>query len=156
VPAQAAYKPLIAAGTLRLLVHPVNLIDANIAGTSGSVRAGNAAACAQDAGEFQAYHDLLYANQPSESTDPFSPNQALIGYAKKVPGLDGPAFESCVTGDRYDDWVRKNFADLTQVTGGQPATPTLYADGKPFTLPSVATPADARAAFTAAIQKLAG
>jgi hypothetical protein len=98
--------------TLRLLIHPVNLIDNNIAGTSGSVRVGKAAACAQDEGKFQAYHDLLYANQPAESSDPFASNQTLIGYAKQIPGQDSPAFESCVTSGRYDDWVRKNFADL--------------------------------------------
>jgi protein-disulfide isomerase len=153
---QAAYKPLITAGTLRLLIHPVNLIDDNISGTSGSVRAGNAAACAQDAGRFQAYHDLLYAHQPVESDDAFSSNQTLIGYAKQIPGLDGAAFESCVTSGRYDAWVRKNYADLTQITGGRPGTPTFYANGKPFTLPGGASPAAAQAAFTAAIDKLAG
>lgn len=152
----AAYKPLIAAGTLELMIHPVDLIDTNIAGTSGSLRSGNAAACAQDAGKFQAYHDLLYAHQPAETSDLFSSNQTLIGYAKQIPGLDTPAFETCVTTGRYDGWIRKNFADLTQITGGQPATPTFYANGKPFTVPTGTTPAAAQAAFTAAIAKLAG
>ena len=153
---QAAYKPLVAAGTLRLLIHPVDLIDSNVAGTSGSLHAGNAAACAQDAGKFQAYHDLLYAKQPAESSDLFASNQTLIGYGKQIPGLDSAAFESCVTSGRYDAWVRKNYADLTQITGGRPATPTFYANGKPFTLPSGSTPAAAQAAFTAAVDKLAG
>lgn len=153
---QAAYKPLVAAGTLRLLIHPVDLIDTNIAGTDGSLRAGNAAACAQDQAKFQAYHDLLYAHQPAESDDAFSSNQTLIGYAKQIPGLDSAAFESCVNSARYDAWVRRNYADLTQITGGRPATPTFYANGKPFTLPSASTAAAAQAAFAAAIDKLAG
>ncbi|HEV3172990.1 MAG TPA: thioredoxin domain-containing protein [Actinocrinis sp.] len=153
---QAAYKPLIASGTLRLLIHPVNLIDNNLSGTSGSVHAGNAAGCAQDAGKFEAYHDVLYANQPAESDDLFASDQTLIAFAKQVPGLDTPTFESCVTSGRYDAWVRKNFADLTQVTNNQPGTPTFFANGKPFTLPSGSTAAAAQAAFTAAIDKLAG
>lgn len=153
---QTAYKPLATAGTLRLLIHPVTLIDANIPGTSGSLHAGNAAACAQDAGKFQAFHDVLFANQPAESNDLFSSNQTLIALAKQVPGLDTPTFESCVNSGRYDAWVRKNFADLTQITGGQPATPTFYTNGRPFTLPTGATPTAAQAAFTTAINKLAG
>jgi protein-disulfide isomerase len=153
---QAAYKPLVTAGTLRLLIHPVDLIDTNLPGTSGSLHAGNAAGCAQDAGRFQAYHDVLFANQPAESSDVFSSNATLITLAKQVTGLDTATFESCVNSGRYDDWVRKNFADLTQITGGQPATPTFYANGAKFTLPTGTTPAAAQAAFTAAIDKLAG
>jgi protein-disulfide isomerase len=150
-----AYKQLVQAGTLQLLIHPVTLIDANTNGT-GSLHAGNAAACAQDAGKFQAYHDLLFTNQPDESTDSYASNATLITLAKQVSGLDSKTFESCVNSGKYDDWVRQNYANLNKITNNQPSTPTIYANGKAFTLPTGSTTPAAQAAFIAAIDKLAG
>ena len=152
---QTAYKQLVTNGTLELLIHPVTLIDANTNG-SGSLHAGNAAACAQDAGKFQDYHDLLFTNQPAETTDSFSSNATLITLAKQVTGLDSATFEACVNSGKYDNWVKQNYVDLNKVTNNQPSTPTIYANGKSFTLPTGSTTADAQAAFIAAIDKLAG
>lgn len=144
---QSAYKALITADKVELLIHPVDLID-NVDGGSGSLAAGNAAACAQNAGKFQDYHDVLYANQPSESTDSFSGTAALIAYAKQVSDLDTPAFESCVKSGKYDDWIRQNYRDLEQIDGNSTATPTLLANGTKLTL---STPA----AFTTQLTQLA-
>jgi protein-disulfide isomerase len=153
---QTPYKALVKAGTLELLIHPVILIDSNIAGTSGSLHSGNAAACAQDAGKFEAYHDILYTNQPAESTDSFASDTTLITLAKQVPGLDTKAFESCVTGHKYFDWVRQNYEDLKKMTNNQPATPTIFANGTKFTLPTDSNTATAQADFTKQIDQLAG
>ena len=150
-----AYKQLIAAGTLELLIHPVTLIDANTNG-SGSLHAGNAFACAQDAGHFEDYHDIIYNNQPAESTDSFASDTTLITLAKQVPGLDSKTFETCVTSHKYFDWVRQNYANLNKVTNNQPSTPTFFANGKSFTLPTASTTSAAQAAFTQAVDKLAG
>lgn len=150
-----AYKKLIQDGTLELLIHPVTLIDANTSG-SGSLHAGNAFACAQDAGHFEDYHDIIYTNQPAESTDSFASDATLIALAKQVQGLDTKTFESCVNGHKYFDWVRQNYADLNKVTNNQPSTPTIYANGKAFTLPTAQTAAAAQAAFIQSIDKLAG
>jgi protein-disulfide isomerase len=126
---ESAYKPLVQAGKVELLVHLVDLIDNNRGG-SGSLAAGNAMACAQNAGKFEDYHDVLYANQPSESTDSFSSTATLIGYAKQVSGLDSPAFEACVKAGTYDDWVRQNYRDLEQIDGiANIATPTVFVNG---------------------------
>lgn len=145
---QSAYKSLVKAGTVELLVHLVDLID-NSDGGSGSLAGGNALACAQNAGDFEAYHDLLYANQPAESTDSFSSASTLIGYAKQVSGLDTPTFESCVKSGKYDAWVKQNYRDLEQIDGiANTATPTLLANGSKLTL---STPA----AFTTQLQQLA-
>ena len=150
-----AYQQLIKAGTLELLIHPVTLIDANTNG-SGSLHAGNAAACAQDAGHFQAFHDLLFTNQPAETTDSYSSNANLISLAKQVTGLDSATFESCVNSGKYNDWVRQNYANLNKITNNQPSTPTIYANGKSFTLPTSSTVSAAQTAFIASIDKLAG
>ncbi len=145
---QSAYKALVKAGTVELLVHLVDLID-NSDGGSGSLTGGNALACAQNAGKFEAYHDLLYANQPAESTDSFSSTSTLISYAKQISGLDSPTFESCVKSGRYDGWIKQNYRDLEQIDGvANTATPTLMANGTKLTL---STPA----AFTAQLQQMA-
>ena len=130
---QSAYKALVKAGKLELLIHPVDLIDNNDGG-SGSLAAGNAAACAQNAGKFEAYHDVLYANQPAESDDAFASDSTLISYAKQVSGLDTPAFESCVKSGKYDGWIKQNYRDLEQIDGNSIATPTLLANGSKLTL----------------------
>ncbi|HEU5426762.1 MAG TPA: thioredoxin domain-containing protein [Actinocrinis sp.] len=151
-----AYKKLVQDGTLQLLIHPVTLIDANTNGT-GSLHAGNAFACAQDAGHFEDYHDVIYANQPaSENTDSFASDATLISLAKQVQGLDSTTFESCVNTHKYFDWVKQNYADLNKITNNQPSTPTIYANGKAFTLPTASTTPAAQAAFIASIDKLAG
>ncbi|HEU5333373.1 MAG TPA: thioredoxin domain-containing protein [Actinocrinis sp.] len=151
-----AVAQLVQSGTLRLLVHPVTLIDANLAGTSGSLHAGNALACAQDAGGFTAYRDLLYTRQPSENADDYSSDRTLITLARLIPALDTPTFEACVASGRYDAWVQRNYADLIQLTDGRPATPTLYANGARLDLPDASTPQAARTAFIAAIDELGG
>lgn len=98
---------LEATGALKTEYHLATLIDGNMGG-SGSLRAANAAACAQDAGKFTAYHDVLYINQPQETDDAFGKNDKLIELAAKVPGLDTPTFRSCVEDGTHDSWVAKS------------------------------------------------
>ncbi|MFI8964591.1 DsbA family protein [Streptomyces sp. NPDC053493] len=98
---------LEAAGAVKAEYHLATLIDGNLGG-SGSLRAANAAACAQDAGKFTAYHDVLYVNQPQETDDAYAKNDKLIELAAKVPGLDTPGFRSCVEDGTHDGWVKKS------------------------------------------------
>lgn len=128
----SVYKDFAAAGSLRVLFHPVTLIDANDGG-SGSLEAGSAAVCAAAAGKFDEYHDLLFAGQPSESQDSYSSAATLIGLARQIPGLDTPTFESCVNAKTYQGLVQQNWKDFNtlKVAG----TPTLMLDGKTLNLP---------------------
>ncbi|MGW4159705.1 DsbA family protein [Streptomyces sp. NPDC004788] len=98
---------LEASGALKAEYHLVTLIDGNLGG-SGSLRAANAGACAQDAGKFTAYHDVLYKNQPQETDDAYAKNAKLIELAAQVPGLDTPAFRACVEDGTHDSWVKKS------------------------------------------------
>ncbi|MFF4544308.1 DsbA family protein [Streptomyces sp. NPDC001435] len=128
---EAAYRPtlheLADAGKLRVEYHLVRLIDGNLGGT-GSLRAANAAACAQDAGKFRDYHDVLYANQPKETDDAFADNAKLLESAGKVQGLDTPAFRACVNDGKHDSWVDKSQAAFK--AGNFSGTPTVLLDGK--------------------------
>lgn len=115
------------AGQIRLEFHIASFLDRNLGG-NGSKYAANAAGCAQDAGKFKPYHDVLYANQPDESSDKFGKNSNLLDLAGKVEGLRSPAFDQCVNDLAYAPWVKASQEEFnrakvgdSQVTG----TPTI-------------------------------
>lgn len=125
------YRPtlneLTGAGKLKVEYHLVTLIDGGLGG-SGSLNAANAAACAQDAGKFTAYHDVLFENQPRETDDAYADNDRLIELAGKVDGLNTPAFAQCVRNGTHDSWVDKVHEAFG--AGGFSGTPTVLLNGK--------------------------
>ncbi|MEU1403579.1 thioredoxin domain-containing protein [Streptomyces sp. NPDC005728] len=139
---ETAYRPTLHeledAGKLRIEYHLVRLIDGNLGGT-GSLRAANAAACAQDAGKFRDYHDVLFENQPEETDDAFADNGKLIRLAGKVNGLDTPAFQKCVKDGAHDSWVDKSHKAFQ--AGGFSGTPTVLFGGKNIYQDQTMTPA---------------
>ncbi|MFJ3595005.1 thioredoxin domain-containing protein [Streptomyces sp. NPDC090126] len=114
-------------GRIRVEYHLATIIDGNFGG-SGSLRAANAAACAQDVGKFIPYHDVLFSNQPPEPDDAFGKNSRLIELAGEVDGLDTPGFRSCVEDGDHDSWVKKS--DTAFREGGFPGTPTVLLNGE--------------------------
>jgi protein-disulfide isomerase len=139
---ETVYRPVIheltAAGQLKVEYHLVTLIDGNMRG-SGSRNAANAAACAQDAGKFPAYHDVLFDNQPQEVDDAYADNGKLIELAGKVDGLDTPAFRTCVEDGTHNSWVAKSHQAFGK--GGFSGTPTVLFDGKNIYQDRTMTPA---------------
>ncbi|MCX4968748.1 DsbA family protein [Streptomyces sp. NBC_00654] len=127
---ETAFRDTIAeladSGQIKVEYHLATIIDGNLGGT-GSLRAANAAACAQDVGKFPAYHDVLYSNQPAEADDAFGRNSKLIELAGKVEGLDTPGFRSCVESGKHDSWVTKS--DTAFRNGGFQGTPTALLNG---------------------------
>ncbi|MFF9487853.1 DsbA family protein [Streptomyces sp. NPDC014676] len=118
---------LTGSGQLKVEYHLVTLIDNGLGG-AGSRDAANAAACAQDAGKFAAYHDVLFENQPPESDDAFADNGKLIELAGKVDGLDTPAFRACVEDGTHNSWVAKSHEAFQK--GGFSGTPTVLYEGR--------------------------
>ncbi|AXI81205.1 DsbA family protein [Peterkaempfera bronchialis] len=106
--------------------HIVSFIDRHDNGT-GSKNGANALACAQDAGRFRAFHNVLYANQPPETEDPWSDRSKLLTLAKQVPGLDTPAFRTCVNNNTYGGWVSAVQQDFDK--SGFTSTPTVLLNG---------------------------
>ncbi|MFI6929050.1 DsbA family protein [Streptomyces sp. NPDC050287] len=139
---ETAYRPVVhqltGSGALKVDYHLATIIDGNLRGT-GSRNAANAAACAQDAGKFTAYHDVLYENQPVESDDAYAENSKLIELAGKVKGLDTPAFRTCVEKGTHDSWVDKSAAAFRK--GGFSGTPTVLLNGKNIYQDRTMTPA---------------
>ncbi|WP_327676300.1 DsbA family protein [Kitasatospora sp. NBC_00458] len=109
--------------------HIVSFIDRAVGG-KGSKYGANALGCAQDAGKFRAYHDVLYRNQPQETDDAFGKTSTLIELAKQVPGLDTPEFEACVNDNKYGGWVSAVQQDFDK--SSYKSTPTVLLNGQPI------------------------
>jgi protein-disulfide isomerase len=124
---RATIHELVDAGQLKVQYHLATIIDGNLGG-SGSRHAANAAACAQDAGKFRAFHDVLYENQPKETEDTYASDAKLVELAGKVDGLDTPAFRTCVNDGTHDSWVVSS--NKAFQNGGFSGTPTVLLNGK--------------------------
>ncbi|MET9799873.1 thioredoxin domain-containing protein [Streptomyces sp. NPDC006368] len=118
---------LTESGQIKVEYHLATIIDGNMGG-SGSLNAANAAACAQDAGAFVPYHDVLFENQPPEPDDAYAKDGKLLELAGKVKGLDTPAFRGCVTEGRHDSWVNKSNEAFR--SGDFRGTPTVLLNGE--------------------------
>lgn len=120
------------AGDIRLVVHMMSFLDAKL-GNDSSVRAASAAACAADAGKFYAYHDVVYANQPSTEGQGYTDAQ-LKDFAAKA-GLTGAAlskFDSCYAAGTHTAYVKA--VETASEQAGVFGTPTLKLNGKTLEL----------------------
>jgi protein-disulfide isomerase len=125
---EPTYRQYVEAGKLQITYHPARVIDSHDNGT-GSLNGANAAACAQDQSQFMPLHDLLYANQPDEQTDPWADKSAILKIADEIPALKASAdFQSCVTGGTHNGWVQSNADNFNKL--GLPGTPTVFIDGQ--------------------------
>ena len=115
----AAMAQLIASGSVDVLYRQVAGVDAAKGGT-GSLNAGNALGCAQDAGNgfFVAYRKVLLANQPAEQTDAFADKGQLVTLAKQVKKLDTDVFRACVDSGAHNVWVKDSTSDFTAANLG--------------------------------------
>jgi protein-disulfide isomerase len=121
---------LIAAGTVQAHYHGMAFLDTS-ANDQYSTRALNAAAvvlatAGPDA--FQAFHDLLFANQPPETGSGLTDDQ-LVAYAQQA-GATGSSVRTDIQGLAYGDWVKKSTDQASK--DGVTGTPTVLVDGKPL------------------------
>lgn len=91
-----------------------------------SVKAAEAAECANEQGMFWQYHDTLFANQRGENIGAFS-NTMLKNFAVVI-GLDEEAFNDCFDGGDYADVVRDEKAEAED--RAVQSTPTLFLNGE--------------------------
>lgn len=121
---------LVAAGTVRLEIHPMAFLDSQSAGSKYSTRAANAFVTIANTDPAAAlrFNQLLFANQPTEGSSGLTDPQlaALAGQA-------GAAQEVVASFGRqaYAPWV----AQLTQKAfdAGVTGTPTVKINGQVFT-----------------------
>jgi protein-disulfide isomerase len=91
-----------------------------------SIRAAEAAECANEQGQFWQYHDTLFANQRGENIGAFS-DAMLRNFAIAI-GLDDAEFNECLDSGRHESAIR---AEKVQGEGrGVTSTPTLFLNGE--------------------------
>ncbi len=91
-----------------------------------SSKAAEAAACADEQGQFWPYHNIIYANQSGENQGAFS-TDALKAFAAALE-LDESAFNSCLSSGRYQPNVRLS---AEEARGRDVrSTPTLFFNGE--------------------------
>ena len=118
----ATLSHLVASGTVNVYYREVAGVDATQGG-NGSLYAGNALACAQDAKDFEQYRQVLLANQPTSGDDTFGSKGKLIDLARKVPGLDTDVFRQCVNAGTHNVWVKDSTSAFKKLNQGN--TPVL-------------------------------
>ncbi|MCG5212471.1 thioredoxin domain-containing protein [Streptosporangium soli] len=119
-------KNLAVEGKVKVVFHPITIFGDDPT-KSNSVRAGAASRCAPS-GQWLAYHDKLFAEQPNEAVEGFK-TPDLVSWGKDV-GITDPAFEKCVTSQQYaqaHQAYSKKVLDSNVIKQG---TPTVLLGGK--------------------------
>jgi protein-disulfide isomerase len=106
-------------GTAKIVVHPIAILG------SESVQAAAAAECANDQGQFWAYHDILYANQGAEQSGGFSDGR-LKQFASALK-MDKTLFDGCLDSAKYVEEVKQRTEAARD--SGIASTPTFIVNG---------------------------
>ncbi|MEA5154226.1 DsbA family protein [Raineyella sp.] len=137
-------------GDYQLIYRPMTFLDTNLR-NDASLRAANAAACYAEVGDYAAYHQAVFNNQPTQEGQGYS-DDLLRNQLPAQLGTTGDKltqFQQC-----YDTGKYKSFANRTNTAAakdGVTGTPTVRVNGKNLDL-STLTAADQ---FGAAVAKAA-
>ncbi|MDV6278248.1 thioredoxin domain-containing protein [Rhodococcus erythropolis] len=134
---------LMNSGQINVENHPIAFLD-RASSTKYSTRAANAAACVAqiDRDRWPAWKTAMFDNQPEEGGSGLTDEQ-IIDIAADV-GISSPDLQSCITDQRYVEWVT---ATTDTAMNTIPGTPYVTVNGAPVTDIS---PDGLRAAITAA------
>ena len=89
--------------------------------------AAEASECANDQGQFWAYHDLLFGNQQEwAALTGDAVNSKLVEYATSL-GIDSGSFQECLTSGKFADNVNKDLNEGAQA--GVDGTPATFING---------------------------
>jgi protein-disulfide isomerase len=137
-------KRLVAEGRVKVVYRPFRLFGQEP--TKGnSQRAANAALCAP-ADRWVGYHDLIFKNQPEETTTGFAAGDLTAWGAKA--GITGSAFENCVKNGEKNAQVQQ-MTDHAMNVGKVRQSPTVKLNGKEITTKAF-VPADLDKAISSA------
>ncbi|WP_231839571.1 DsbA family protein [Blastococcus saxobsidens] len=119
---------LVAEGATAVEYRPIAILD-RMSPDAYPTRALNAAGVVADAAgpeAFLDFHDLLFANQPTEGGPGLS-DEDLIALAERA-GATGEAVESGISGLVYEDWTERVTEEASR--DGVNGTPTVFVDGQ--------------------------
>ncbi len=132
---ESQYDKWVKAGTVKIMIHPIAILDHNST-SSYSSRALNAAAAVENyaPASFLQFRNLLFINQPAEGTAGLTDDQ-LIQYAVQA-GAPEAQIRKAVQGQDFLGWAAKTTDDSGKA--GVTSTPTIKIDGvkmKDWSLP---------------------
>ena len=136
-----SFRALAERGDIILRVHIRSFLDSGLKNDS-STRAAIAATCADTVGDFIAYHETVFANQPPEGVG-YTDQQLRVDFAAQagITGADLTAFQTCYDSQQTLGYVQAmeqvnstsrtiNGADQDPAGG----TPAFYVNGTPLLL----------------------
>ena len=129
---------LAQAGDVRLVIHMMSFLDANLHNDS-SVRAAAASACAADQGRFLPFHAAVYAGQPTTEGEGYT-DAKLRSFAQQA-GITGDAlarWSACYAGGKHVKYAQA--VETAAEKAGVFQTPTIKVNGKELALKDL-TPA---------------
>jgi protein-disulfide isomerase len=129
----AALEELASSGDIDLHYRPMIFLDVNLA-NDASVRAGIGAACADVAGQYHAYHDQVFANQPETEGAGYADTILRDTIPAKL-GITGDkltSFQKCYDGKLTQTWVEAQ--DTSGAKDGVTGTPTFRVNGNDVAL----------------------
>lgn len=141
-------KEMAESGQIRVVYHMKTFLDRNLK-NDASMRAGNGAACAADAGHFQGFHDQVYANAPTSEGQGWT-NEQLAQFASSA-GMTGDTlatWQQCFDNGTYNGYLQQ--VEETTAQDGVESTPTLRLNGENLDLRQIASIEDFRAKLLAA------
>lgn len=112
-------------GDIQLTYTLMSFLDGNL-GNDSSLRAANAALCADDQGAFVDYHAAVFAGQPEHEGTGWTDEQ-LIGFAEESGVDDIDAFTGCLADGTHNDYVRDMQTRSTQ--DGVTGSPRVFVNG---------------------------
>lgn len=120
---------MVADGTMRLRLHPMNFLDPQSGGSRYSTRAANAVVTVAESepDKLLAVNAALYDQQPKEGTTGLSDEQ-IAGVARST-GVSESTIEKFAAGT-YESFV--DAADQAAFADGVQSTPTVQINGQPF------------------------
>ena len=119
----------VSEGNVTLEIHPISILDNQSQGTQYSTRSASATYCVAEADGDAVYSfvDLLYDNQPSESTEGLSDDE-LVAFAEQVGAEDAA---SCIAEGEYMDYVAERTEETPVADGASGiSTPTIVVNGE--------------------------
>ena len=115
-------------GEIQLIYRTMTFLDNNLKNDS-SLKAGVAAACADNSGKYSAYHNAIFAGQPATEGTGYTTEQLRVDFAGTA-GITGAAlstFQQC-----YDNRVTSGFVQGTNEAAAKDqvnSTPTVMVNG---------------------------
>ena len=110
---------------IKVVWHPLAVLDRASRPAGYSTRAAAAAGCASDDGKLKEYGEALFAYQPARGSAGLSYDQ-LIDIGGPL-GLNAPSFAACVRDGKYRPWVA-HVSNLAAQRGVS-SMPVVYVNG---------------------------